>query len=98
MDAVAGLLDGPRARGAFLLRSSMDPPWSLRIQDEAPLTLVAVLRGRAVVIPDAGEVASLGRGDVAIVRGSDPYTVADDPATAPQGVIHPGQRCTTPDR
>ena len=97
MDAVAGLLDGPRARGAFLLRSSMDPPWSLRIQDEAPLTLVAVLRGRAVVIPDAGEVASLGRGDVAIVRGSDPYTVADDPATAPQVVIHPGQRCTTPD-
>ena len=46
MDALAGLLDGPRARGAFLLRSSMDPPWSLRIQDEAPLTLVAVVRGR----------------------------------------------------
>jgi hypothetical protein len=45
MDAVAGLLDGPRARGAFLLRSTMDPPWSLRIQDEAPLTLVAVVRG-----------------------------------------------------
>ena len=47
MDAVAGLLDGPRARGAFLLRSSMDPPWSLRIQDEAPLTLVAMVRGDA---------------------------------------------------
>ena len=45
MDAVAGLLDGPRARGAFLLRSSMDPPWSLRIQDEAPLTVVAIVRG-----------------------------------------------------
>jgi AraC-like DNA-binding protein len=97
MDAVAGLLDGPRARGAFLLRSSMDPPWSLRIQDEAPLTLVALVCGRAVVIPDAGQVVTLGRGDVAIVRGPDPYTVADDPATAPQVVIHPGQRCTTPD-
>jgi AraC-like DNA-binding protein len=33
---------------------------------------------------------------VAIVRGPDPYTVADDPATPPQAVIHPGQRCTTP--
>ena len=47
MDAIAGLLDGPRARDAFLLRSSMDPPWSLRIQDEAPLTLVAIVRGEA---------------------------------------------------
>ena len=47
MDAVAGLLDGPRARGAFLLRSTIDPPWSLRIQDEAPLTLIAIVRGSA---------------------------------------------------
>ena len=97
MDAVAGLLDGPRARGAFLLRSSMDPPWSLRIEDEAPLTIVALVRGTAAVVPDAGEVVRLGAGDVAIVRGPEPYTVADDPATAPQAVILPGQRCTTPD-
>jgi AraC-like DNA-binding protein len=31
------------------------------------------------------------------VRGPDPYTVADDPATQPQAIILPGQRCTTPD-
>ncbi len=97
MDAVAGLLDGPRARGAFLLRSTMDPPWSLRIQDEAPLTLVAIVRGEAWVVPDVGEPTRLGQGDVAIFRGPEPYTVADDPATAPQVVIHPDQRCTTPD-
>jgi AraC-like DNA-binding protein len=97
MDAVAGLLDGPRARGAFLLRSSMDPPWSLRIQDEAPLTLVAVVRGEAWIVPDDGEAVRLARDDVAIVRGPDPYLVADDPATPPQAVIQPGQRCTTPD-
>jgi AraC-like DNA-binding protein len=96
VDAVAGLLDGPRARGAFLLRSSMDPPWSLRIQDEAPLTLIAVVRGEAWVVPDGSEKVRLGRGDVAILRGPDHYTVADDPASAPQVVIHPGQRCTTP--
>jgi AraC-like DNA-binding protein len=97
MDAIAGLLDGPRARGAFMLRSSMDPPWSLRIQDEAPLTLVAMVRGEAAVIPDGGAVTTLRRGDVAIIRGPDPYTVADDPATPPQAIIQPGQRCTTPD-
>jgi AraC-like DNA-binding protein len=39
----------------------------------------------------------LHRGDVLIARGPDPYTFADDPATEPQVVIHPGQRCTTPD-
>src|SRR5215208_4520977 len=96
MDSVAGLLDGPRARGAFLLRSMLDPPWSLRIQDEAPLTLIATVRGEAWVVHDDGDDVRLGEGDVAIVRGPDPYVVADDPATPPQVVIHTGQRCTTP--
>jgi AraC-like DNA-binding protein len=96
MDAIAGLLDGPRARDAFLLRSSMDPPWSLRIEDGAPLTVVAVVRGEAWLIPDDGEPAILRPGDVAIVRGPDPYTVADHPATPAQVIIGPGQVCTTP--
>ena len=54
VDALAGLLEGPRAREAFLLRSVMDPPWSLRIEDEAPLTLVAVVRGEAWIHLDLG--------------------------------------------
>jgi AraC-like DNA-binding protein len=97
MDAIAGLLDGPRARRAFLLRCTMDPPWALHIRDEAPLTLVAVLRGHACFVVDGGEPVRLGRGDVAIVLGPDHYLFADDPATAPQAIIHPDQRCTTPD-
>ena len=97
MDAVAGLLDGARAREAFLLRSSMDPPWALRIQDEAPLTVAAIVRGEAWVVTDGAEPVALRRGDVAIFRGPDHYTVADDPATPPQAIIHPGQRCTTID-
>jgi len=97
VDAVAGLLDGPRARGAFLLRSILDPPWSLRIEDEAPLTIVAVVRGSALVLPDDGEATSLHSGDVGILRGPGHYTVADDAAIPPQVVVHPGQRCTTPE-
>jgi AraC-like DNA-binding protein len=97
MDAVAGLLDGPRAREAFLLRSSMDPPWAMRIQDEAPLTIAAMVRGEAWVIHDDADPVPLQRGDVAVMRGPDHYTVADDPATPPGIVIHPGQRCTTLD-
>jgi len=97
MDLIDGLLDGPRARGAFLLRAILDPPWCLRIQDEAPLCLVAVLRGDAWVSFSGTEGSRLSPGDVAIIRGTEPYTVADRPGTPPQIVIHPGQRCTTPD-
>ncbi|TVT61587.1 AraC family transcriptional regulator [Amycolatopsis rhizosphaerae] len=97
MDPLAALLDGPRAHGAFLLRSVLTPPWSLRIEDRAPVTLIAVVRGEAWVVPDDGEAVRLGEGDIAIARGPDPYLVADDPATPPQAVILPGQECRTPD-
>ena len=55
MDTLAGLLDGPRARDAFLVRTIMRPPWSVRVQDEAPLSLAAVLTGSAWIVPDDGE-------------------------------------------
>lgn len=97
MDAIAGLLDGPRARQAFLLRSSMDPPWSLRIADEAPLTVVALVRGRAYVVHDDAQEQELGPGEVAVIRGPLPYTVADEPDRAPQAIIEPGQRCVSID-
>ena len=97
MDALAGLLDGPRTHGAFLLRVVMDPPWSIRIQDEAPLSLMAVVRGGAWVLPDGGEPRALHPGDIAVARGPEAYTVADDPATAPQAIIDTGQVCTTVD-
>ena len=97
MDAIAGLLDGPRAREAFLLRCVMDPPWSMRIRDEAPLTVMAMARGTAHVMPDGGEPELLGAGDIAVFRGPDHYTVADEPQTPPDIIIHPGQRCETLD-
>ena len=91
------MLDGPRARGAFLLRSTLSPPWSMRIADEAPLTLVATVRGEAVIVPAEGGAVRLRRGDVCLVRGPGAYTVADDEATEPQVIVLPGQRCVTPE-
>ncbi len=74
----------------------MNPPWSVRIADEAPLTLVALAHGRAWALPDGATTPCvLETGDVAIFRGPDAYTVADDPATPVQAIIGPGQRCTT---
>lgn len=79
------------------MRSILDPPWSLRVQDEAPLTLVVVVRGNAWVSQDDGTTTELVAGDVAIFRGPDAYTVADDPGTQPQIIIAPGQVTMTPD-
>ena len=81
MDSIAGLLDGPRARGAFLLLSTLDAPWSMWIQDHAPLTLVAVVRGEAWVIPDDGGTVRLIGGDVAVLRAIQVkvVTAPDDP-------------------
>ncbi|GAA2525253.1 AraC family transcriptional regulator [Winogradskya humida] len=91
MDPLGGLLN-PRARGAFLLRSLLSEPWSMRIEDEAPLTLVAVVRGSAHI--EAGPAtAQIAPGDVAIVRGPEPYTVAGSAGRKPQVTIGPDQVC-----
>lgn len=95
MDSLVSLLDGPRAKGAFVLRSVMEPPWSLRIQDEAPLTVVSIVAGHAWVTPDDTKPEKLVAGDVAVLRGPKPYTFADDPETPRDIIIHPGQVCTT---
>lgn len=79
------------------MRLVLTPPWSLAIRDEAPLTLVVLVRGDAWVAPEKGTAVRLTPGDTAIVRGPAPYRVADDLSTEPQAVIHPGQRCTGPD-
>ncbi|MFD3521076.1 AraC family transcriptional regulator [Streptomyces sp. NPDC058653] len=96
MDALAGLLDGPRARGAFLLRMVMEPPWSVRIEDRAPLCLMCVTHGEAWIVPDTDTPPVRVRpGGIAIVRGPAPYTVTDAPDRAPQAVIGPGGTCHT---
>jgi AraC-like DNA-binding protein len=93
MDSLGGLLDAPRARGAFALRTVMSPPWSLRILAESPITLLAGVSGEFWVLPDGGEPLRVGPGDVAVTRAPDHYTVAGSPETPPDVVVHPGQRC-----
>ena len=97
MDVLTGLLDGPRARGAYLTRSILAPPWSLRIEDQAPLTLMTMLHGTCWIVHDGADPRAVSPGDAVIARGPEPYTVADDPLTPTQVVIHPDQSCTTVD-
>lgn len=94
VDVLEALLDGPRARGAFLLRAVLDPPWSLRIEDDAPLTVIAPLHASLWVCPDDGQPVEVPEGSVAIVRGPEHYTVTDTPGLVPDVVVYPGGRCT----
>ncbi|KAA1428532.1 AraC family transcriptional regulator [Nocardioides antri] len=97
MDGLEHLLSGPRARQAFLLRMVMEPPWSIRVEDDPALSLFAVLRGSAWVTGDLGEPVEMAAGDVALLRGGPVYTVADHPRTAPQVRVEKGNRCVDPD-
>ena len=93
MDTLGGLLDAPRARGAFALRATMSSPWSLRILAQSPLTLLAGITGEFWVIPDEGEPIRIGPGDIAVTRAPEHYTVAESPTAEPNIVIHPNQDC-----
>jgi AraC-like DNA-binding protein len=73
----------------------MDPPWSLSIRDDAPLSLICQTHGRAAIVGESSGTTWLHPGDVVLARGTEHYVFADDPATAPMVVIHPGNRCTT---
>jgi AraC-like DNA-binding protein len=67
----------------------------MSIRDEAPLTLICQTHGSAAIVGESSGTVRLGPGDVAMTRGTEQYVFADDPATTPMVVIHPGQRCTT---
>lgn len=98
MDSMSGLLDGPRTQSAFLLRVVMTSPWSLRVRDEAPLTVVVLTTGAVTITYDDGTRLRASAGDIVILRGPDPYVFADhtdSDRTALTAVIHPDGVCRT---
>ena len=84
-----------------MLKVMFEPPWSIRIEDEAPLAVVAVTHGSAALVHESSDgertAYELMAGDVAIARGPDHYVVADREGTEPNIVIEPGGRCRTLD-
>ena len=97
MDPLADLLDGVRARSTAFCQAVLDPPWALRIDDGAALALATTLSGHAWIVPDEGEPVLMHTGDVAIVKGPHPYTVADHPGTVPDITVGVDNRLTTMD-
>ncbi len=92
VEALTALLDGPRARRAFVVRALFDGRWAISAEDEAALTVLVVTGGSAVALT-GGEQHELRTGDVVLLRGPQRYVVADAPTT-PVGIrILPGQVC-----
>lgn len=92
---MTALLDRSRAAGAFILRSVLSPPWAMRIEDDAPLTLLVLTQGRAWIVPDDGDPIDVAPGDMVLLRGpGHRYTVADDPRSPVDVVIDPAQNPT----
>ncbi|WP_068902189.1 AraC family transcriptional regulator [Planomonospora sphaerica] len=87
MDPFDDLLRGVRADGAVFGRSVLSPPWALRFTDGASMTLCVPLRGEGWIIPpggggDGARPHAVRLGEVAIVRGPEPFVFADDPGAA----------------
>ncbi|HLS75978.1 MAG TPA: AraC family transcriptional regulator [Nocardia sp.] len=82
MDPLSRLLGGIRAEGAVLTTAVMEPPWTIRFADRAPLTMVTVLRGGGTLLLPGGAERRIGRGDTAVVRGPEEFLLADRPDSA----------------
>jgi AraC-like DNA-binding protein len=93
MDTLAGLLDGVRARGALVGRTVLTGGWSVRFASGAQLSLLAMRRGEAWLVSGGAEPVRIGPGDVAVIRGPEPYTVTGDPSVTPRRVITSADYC-----
>ncbi len=91
------LLEDVRPRGALFNRSFMRPPWSLRFDEQAPLTLATLLQGDGWITPDGDTAVPIHTGDVAVMVGPTPYTISSAPEVPPRVVVRSGDQCTTPD-
>jgi AraC-like DNA-binding protein len=92
VDVLSDLLDRARPRTASVHQLIQRPPWALGFAEAPPLTVVATLHGRAFVRREGSTPVGLGPGDIALVRGPDGHTIADQLATRPQVEIRGGRK------
>lgn len=93
MDTISALLTKVRAHSAVFTRSVLDPPWSLRFVEGAPIQLLTMLSGRGWISTGSGPPEPLGVGEVAMLAGGSPFTLADSPGGPPTVTIHSDDLC-----
>ncbi|WP_211228385.1 AraC family transcriptional regulator [Glycomyces tenuis] len=82
MDPLSELLGGIRAEGAVFNDAVLEAPWVLYFDDRAPLTMLTMTQGSGVLLlPGGGEVGLKG-GQTAVIRGNEPFRLADTAASA----------------
>jgi AraC-like DNA-binding protein len=79
MDMLTEVLEDVRSSGSLLGRNLLSPPWSIGLEEDAALTLVAVLRGEAWLLLEGHEPTHLAAGDRALVTGPRTFAAASDP-------------------
>jgi AraC-like DNA-binding protein len=92
VDVLSDLLHRARASNALVRQLIQRPPWSVTYADAPPLTVAATLGGHASIRLDGAAPVRLAAGDIALIKGTGTHTIADDPATPPQFVIHRGRK------
>ncbi|GAA2270017.1 AraC family transcriptional regulator [Glycomyces scopariae] len=81
MDPLSELLSGIRAEGAILSGAFLKAPWVVGFDDRAPLTMVTVARGGGVILLADGTEVPVKGGQTAVVRGHEPFRMADTAAS-----------------
>jgi AraC-like DNA-binding protein len=81
MDPLSDMLSGIRSAGASVSQASLEPPWTIRFTGGAPLTMLTVISGGGSVVMSDGTALAISAGDTALVRGPDPFHLADSPAS-----------------
>ncbi|MFE6331717.1 AraC family transcriptional regulator [Streptomyces sp. NPDC057806] len=81
VDPLSSLLSGIRAEGSVVTHAVLSAPWTIRFPDDAPLTMITVLRGGGTLLLPDGTERAVGAGDTAIVCGPAPFRLVDRPST-----------------
>ncbi|WP_094027110.1 AraC family transcriptional regulator [Nocardia cerradoensis] len=97
MDPLSTLLGGIRAEGAVLTTAVLEAPWRIRFADQAPLTMVTVLRGEGTLLLPDGLERRITVGDTAIVRGPETFVLVDGGDTAARPHQEYEVACFAPD-
>lgn len=90
MDPLSRFVLGPRAVAPTCLRVHLDGQWGLSVEDRSSLTVLAVTSGRLVV-----QGQQVDAGQVAVVRGPEPFLVLSEDAAPVTIRISEQQRCET---
>jgi AraC-like DNA-binding protein len=97
VDPLADLLDRARARGAVFARSTMRGEWGLGFDDDAPLSVHAVLAGEAWLTRPGEPAVRVRAGQLALVRRGA-LTVAGSPGTPALPLARARERWAVPGR